>query len=367
MNKIKALLSCGLVGVLVAVVYFLFETAVHSSISFIWDTTFDTENTRWIVLPLCVIISFIFFGLQHYLDPKSENKEEHSLGGSKVIPSLKNLLSVLIIGYFSLLAGASLGPEAILVPASMITGAYVALKLFKNDQKLSKMLIAASIIALFTAFFHSFFVGMLSLLLIKKISGVKISKELIIVGVISSASSYFTLQLIDPLNTYFKFPEFDLKVAVIDILAGLLLIVAGYIATYSLKYIHKYIELVRTKSKIKSWWKQALLASLGLAVIYLIGGPLIEFTGNESIVPLLDESASLGLSGLLLILVMKLIAVGWSKAMGYRGGLIFPMVFVACVLVAISQFYFVESNFWAGFVAAMVGILAADKKAKILL
>ena len=367
MNKVKTLLSCALVGVLVAIVYTLFEKAVHGSINYIWDTTFDTDNARWIILPLSLFISLIFFGLQHYLDPKSEGKEEHSLGGNKVVPSLKNLFSVLVIGYFSLLAGASLGPEAILVPASMITGSYVALKLFNNDKKLSKILVAASVVALFTAFFHSFFVGMLSLLLIKKISGVKISKELIAVGIISAASSYFTLQLIDPTNSYFKFPEFDLRVAIIDIFAGVLLIGAGYMTTFSLKYIHKYIQVIRTKSKIKSWWKQALVASLGLSVIFLIGGPLIEFTGNESIVPLIDESASLGIAGLLLVLATKLLAVGWSKAMGYRGGLIFPMIFVACVLVSISQFYFVDSNFWAGFVAAMVGILAAEKKAKVLL
>ena len=367
MNKIKILLSCALVGVLVAVVYSVFETAVHGSIDFIWDTTFDTENIRLIIVPLSLFFSIIFFGLQHFLDPKSENKEEHSLGGGKINPSLKNLFTVLIIGYFSLLAGASLGPEAILVPASTITGAYVALKLFKNDQKLSKTLVAASVVALFTAFFHSFFVGVLSLLLIKKISGVKISKELVTIGVVSAATSYFTLQVIDPANRYFTFPEFDLRVAVIDIIAGVFLIAAGYLATFSLKYIHKYIQILRIKSKVKTWWKQALVASLGLSAIFLIGGPLIEFTGNESIVPLIDESASLGVVGLLLILVTKLVAIGWSKAMGYRGGLIFPMIFVACILVVISQFYFTDSNFWAGFVAAMAGILAAEKKAKVLL
>jgi H+/Cl- antiporter ClcA len=367
MNKVKTLLSCALVGVLVAIVYTFFEKAVHGSINFIWDTTFDTDNARWIVMPLSLFISLIFFGLQHYLDPKSENKEEHSLGGGKINASLKNLGAVLLIGYFSLLAGASLGPEAILVPASTITGAYVALKLFKNNQKLSKTLVAASVVALFTAFFHSFFVGVLSLLLIKKISGFKISRELIIVGIVSAASSYFTLQLVDPTNSYFKFPEFNLRVAIIDIVAGIFLIAAGYMATFSLKYIHKYVQVIRAKSKVEIWWKQAIIASLGLSIIYIIGGPLIEFTGNESIVPLIDESASLGVVGLLLVLVTKLFAVGWSKAMGYRGGLIFPMIFVACVLVAISQIYFVDSNFWAGFFAAMIGILAAEKKAKVLL
>jgi H+/Cl- antiporter ClcA len=367
MKKLITLLSCIIVGILVAVTYYLFELAVHSSISYVWDTTFDTENIRYLVIPLSIVISLLFFGFQHFLDPKSEKGEEHGLGDSNIIPSLKNIFVVLFIGYFSLLAGASLGPEAILVPASTIIGSYVALKLFKKDVKASKMLVAASIVALFTAFFHSFIIGMLSLLLIKKISGVKISPQLIVVGVLASSGSYFTLQIIDPSNSYFTFPEFDLRVAVIDIIAGVLLVMAGYIATFALKYAHQYIVMFRTKTKIKIWWKQALIAGLGLGILYILGGPLVEFTGNESIVPLIDQSASLGASGLIVILVVKLIAIAWSKAMGYRGGLIFPMVFLACVLVAISQVYFVDSNFWAGFFAAMIGILAAEKKAKILL
>ncbi len=64
---------------------------------------------------------------------------------------------------------------------------------------------------------------------------------------------------------------------------------------------------------------------------------------------------------------MKLVAIAWSRSMGYRGGLIFPMIFVASALVLILIQIFPQVNFGVGLIAALVGIFAAEKKAKVLL
>lgn len=367
LSNIKILLSCVLVGILVALVYLIFETAVRGSTVYVWNTLFHSDTNRILVFPLAIILSLIFFGLQQRLDPGSQNKETHSLGGEPIKPTLKNLGIVLLLGFLSLLAGATLGPEAILVPASVLVGSYVGVKLFKQNKQLVGLLAGAAIMALMTAFFHSFFVGLLSVLLVASQFKTKVSLKLIIVAIIASGSSYVTLQLIDPTNKYFVFPPFSWEVAILDILVGIILVVLGYLSTFGLKYMHSALQKLRTVSKLDNWWKLALFSGLGLGLIYFIGGPLVEFTGNKSIEPLATQAGALGIVGLIGVLVMKLVAIAWSRSMGYRGGLIFPMIFVASALVLILIQIFPQVNFGVGLIAALVGIFAAEKKAKVLL
>ena len=132
-------------------------------------------------------------------------------------------------------------------------------------------------------------------------------------------------------------------------------------------HAHKIFADIRARTHSTQCVKVALIASLGLSALYIIGGPLVEFTGNKSIEPLVSQAPTLGVSGVLIVLIVKMFAIAWSKAMGYRGGLIFPMVFIASTLVVIAQLYFVNVDFGVGLIAAMIGILAAERKAKILL
>jgi len=366
-KQLKLLLGCIIVGIVVALTYYLFESAVRHSIDFLWDTVFDSENKRLLVVPLSIVVGLLFFGLQHWLDRKSENTESHGLAADGIKPSLRMIAIILILGYFSLLAGASLGPEAVLVPACMVIGLYLGTKLIKQDEKAPKAMAAAAIMALMAAFFHSFIVGVLAIFLVKKEAKIEITLPLVVIAVLASASSFLTLNFIDPSHRYFTFPDFSWKVAAVDFLVGIVLVAAGYLATFSLKYVHHYIKMFRTMTKQIVWWRVALIAGSGLSILYLLGGTLVQFTGNESIGPMLARASTLGILGLVWIVIVKIIVIGWSKAMGYRGGLIFPMIFVASTLVAISQLLVKDVNFGVGLLFALAGILTAEKKAKILL
>ncbi|HSX44080.1 MAG TPA: hypothetical protein VLE69_02170 [Candidatus Saccharimonadales bacterium] len=364
MKKLGLLLGVVLVGVVVAFTYFYFEYAVHHSISYVWTTWFNSNTTRWLVVPLCVVISLIFFGTQHLLDPASENHESHGLGEAPK-PTIANFATLLFVGFFSLLAGASLGPEAILVPACMIAGGYIGSKLF-SDARLTKLLSMAGFIALFTAFFHSFIAGMLGLLLVKKQTKLQLKPVIILVAAIASATTYYVLKIIDA-SAYLRLPENSWNFNLKHILGLAILVGAGYGAIFVLGRLHNAFSIVHDRFKGQNWVVKSLVASLGLSTLYLLGGNLVEFTGNESIVPMLSRAASLGFIGLAWIMVVKLAAIGWSKTLGYRGGMIFPTIFVASVLVAILQLYMKDINFIFGLVAVLIGAFAADKKVKILI
>jgi H+/Cl- antiporter ClcA len=366
MKKIALLVGVAVVAVLVALTYFGFEYAVAHSITYIWDTLLDTETKRYLVVPLCMLLTMIFFATQHLLDRKSEGREEHGLGGGAIDARFSNLVTILFIGFISLVAGASLGPEAVLVPACMVVGAFVATKLFKADKQAVKALAAAGIIALFACFFHSFVIGFLAVFLVTKQAKVKLNFQLVFIAIIASATAYFTIITIDPSSHYFNWPGYDWTTRLTDVLIAIVLVIIGYFSTLLLKASHDLLEKIRTHEKLSAWWLQALIAGGGLSALYLLGGPLVQFTGNHSIAPMLSQATTLGALGLLWLYIVKLAAISWSKTMGYRGGLVFPMIFIASILAALATLIYADTNFMLALIGALIGILAAERKAKIL-
>lgn len=364
MKKLLVVFSILIVSTLVALTYFYFEAAVRHSIHYIWDDWFNTGANRLLVVPLSIVLGFLFFGAQHYLDPKSENHESHGLGSAPK-PTVVNFIKVLLIGFFSLVAGASLGPEAILVPASLLIGSIVGVKLFKKDKQLAGMLSMVGFIALFAAFFDSFIAGILGLVLVTKEVKVKVTPPLAVVAVIASLTTVYVLSFLES-SPFVNTPPHVWKFSIQSLLACIGLVAAGYGATYLLGNAHSGFARVRKAIHKRTWWQRSIVAALGLSVLYLLGGSLIEFTGNESIVPMIEQSASLGLSGLIVVVLMKILAISWSKAMGYRGGLVFPSVFVASTLVVIAHTWAPELSFIVRLIAVLVGRFTAGRKVKIL-
>lgn len=364
MKKLQLLLATIIVSIGVAITYHYFEAAVHHSITYIWDTVLNTQTHRWLVVPTCFVITLLFFGVQHWLDPASEKQQSEGLGEMPK-PTLTNFAKVLFIGFLSLVAGASLGPEAILVPASMVVGGYIGTKLFKKDGQMVKLLAMVGFIALFAAFFNSFIAGMLGLLLVTKQVKLKLNPGLIILAALASVATVLMLKVLDS-SAYVEMPHYTWHTSPKTMLTLAVLILAGGLVTGAIKGLRLTIEKLEVVIKKYPWWVKGIVASLGLSALYLLGGSLVMFTGNESIVPMLEQAPSLGLVGLAWILAIKLAAISWSKTMGYRGGLIFPTVFVASVCVAFSQVIVHDVNFVYGLIAVMAGVLVVNGKLKVL-
>lgn len=345
--------------------YFYFEYAVRHATSYVWDDLLDTGAHRLLVVPLCLALTLAYFGVQHLLDPKSEDHEAHGLGAAPD-PTVTNFVKVLAIGFLSLLAGASLGPEAILVPASIMLGGYLGARLADRRKQTLQLFGMAGFMALFTAFFNSFFVGILSLLLVRKQSGIRITPGLIILAVAASGGSALMLAVLRS-SAYVETPGYSWALNLRDLALFAVLAAAGYLVTYGLGAAHDLSQRVVRPIKGRSWWLHGLTAGAGLSVLYLAGGSLVQFTGNESVVPMFKQSADLGLWGLLWLAIIKVIAIGWSKAGGYRGGLVFPTAFVAAVAVAMARLYVHDVNLIYGLIAVMAGALYADSRVKIML
>lgn len=146
-----------------------------------------------------------------------------------------------------------------------------------------------------------------------------------------------------------------------------LIFFAGILVTFVMAFAHTWFGVLHGKFIAdEPWWMRGALAGFGLSIIYLLGGSLIEFTGNESIKPFIAQSASLGVLGVLWIIATKIMAISWSKTMGYRGGMIFPSVFVASGLVILATMAVSDLNFIYGLIFAMAGIMVGNSKTRVL-
>jgi H+/Cl- antiporter ClcA len=367
MKWIRLAVSSVIIGIGVALTYHYFELATNESIDFIWGTWLQTGSIRLLVVPLCIVLTLSYFGARHYLDKPSEAAEGGGLGtGAQPAAKLRNYLTVLFVGYLSLLAGASLGPEAILIPASMLIGSMVGKRLFTQGDKATKILPVLGFVALLTAFFSSIITGMLGLLFIVKQKHERLTVQLVVLAAFTSLAAYGVLRAFSSAS-YFVVPSSSHQVRLIDVLALVGLIGIGFGMTYLLGWFDRGFTQVHKLVKKWFWWQQAVVASAGLSALYLLGGPLVQFTGNQNVSELLNQSASLGAIGLLWILVIKLAAISWSKVSGYRGGMIFPAAFAASVAVAAMQLYVTDLNFTYGMAAVLVGLFLANRKIKTLL
>jgi H+/Cl- antiporter ClcA len=351
---VKLLFAALLVGVAVSLVYLGFEAAVSQAIEFVWETVFHTSTYRLLVIPLTIGLGLIYFAIKRFIDTKFPANKQ---------PLVLQFVFVLIIGFFSLFAGASLGPEAILVPSALLLGAITAELLAMKKQ--TNVLGIAGFTTLFVAFFGSLLGGLLGLYLALKNKPQKLTVIEYVSVALSVLAAFVLLQLLSnkgsfayPADThYFTWQTLFMTIA---------LFVLGIGAHFLLSKAIFIVDKVHAALP-KHWIVKGLIASAGLAIIFFVGGPLIEFTGNESIVPVIKQAGALGLLGLLGIFILKLVAIAWSKGMGYKGGLIFPMIFVSSTVVAAALLYFHEFSIVVGIFGFLAGAFFADRKVHIMM
>ena len=346
----KLLIDSIVIGLLVGAVYFIFEHAVAKSLDFFWDDLLDTDNDRLLIFPIILVMSGFFFYTKHrfLMSGKKEiDPEKH--------PTESMLGIVLVVGFFSLSAGVSLGPEAVLIPACLIVGSFVAKKLGSKDITTYAYI---GFIALFAAFFSSVIAGVLGIYLAMQKTTLKPLE--IIGGLVASVATVIFLNIFEKDN-FFNFPEHEWEITLPAVLGILALLGFGFLTVKLLAVLRSYLGKAFRRERKLVWYKQAFIASAGLAVLYLAGGTLVQFTGNESIIPLVSDS-SYTLLGLVWLFIIKVLAIAWSREAGYMGGMIFPMVFVATIVVTITQEFATSLTLIVGIVAFMVGAMHANRK-----
>jgi len=354
-----------LIGAIDTVVLKLFVGVVDKGTTGLWNDVFHTDEHRWVVVPLALVLGIALAGVlllvrQPRLPPPHTNSL--AFADDDEPATLTGIGMILFVGLICLLAGASLGPEAALVGSTAAFGLWCGQR--TGDGPTARLLQLASVGALLVAFVGSFLLVLLPLLMLAQKKQLK--AETAVPVVIASASAFGTLWLIDHgTKAYGSIPassHFSVGDVLVAALVGALAAILGWALHQLIALLHSVA--LRLDSRV-AWPVAAALFGAVIGLSYWAGGQSVEFSGNKGTPLLIEHQPAYALGALFVILVAKLLATSWSLASGYRGGLVFPSVFIGAAIALIAENVFsltgpgVIIGAIAGMFSAMAGPLVA--------
>ncbi|MFH2709029.1 ion channel protein [Klebsiella aerogenes] len=252
-------------------------------------------------------------------DPATE-----SLIGAPIATSaLPGLLAALILG---LAGGVSLGPEHPIMVVNIALAVALGSRLFPRVSSLDWTILAASgtIGALFGTPVAAALIFSQTL---NSSSDVPLWDRLF-APLLAAAAGALTTGIFFHPNFTLPIPHYP-HLRIVDIISGaivtLIAIAMGMVAVWCLPRLHALIQ--RLKNPV-------LMLGIGgflLGILGVIGGHITLFKGLDEMQQL-ASSQTLGATDFLLIAVVKLAALVLAAACGFRGGRIFPAVFVGVSL-----------------------------------
>ncbi|MEZ5121693.1 MAG: chloride channel protein [Solirubrobacterales bacterium] len=327
------------IGAVDGLLFLGFEWVVNHGLDAIWNDLFATDEERWRVVPVALGLGLAFAVILRVLrQPRLVEPHTDPLAASEdqdpnaPLPreTLWTIAVIVLVGLASLLAGASLGPEAPLVGATSAIGAYVAARVVPGPE--GRLLVLCSVGALLVAFFGSLVAIALPILVLLQRTR-KLPITAVVAIVLCGGAAYGTLYAVQGEAPGFGSIPFEVGAEVRDygtaLLLGLVCVPVGVL-------LRRLVEVVWAAAKRLDahvpWWVSAAVFGAALGAWYLIGGETIQFSGSEGSSLLLHRADEYAWPALLGIVLMKIVATAWSLGSGYRGGLVFPSVFCGVAL-----------------------------------
>ncbi len=348
------------IGIVNAVAFLSLEWIVDHGTRWLWDDVLDTDERRWMAVVAATALGVGYscvlrlLGQPRWVPPHTDPLAGNQAGGS-VSPA--QIVMLFVVGAVSLLAGASLGPEAPLVAVSAAAGAWLAGT--GRVARAAPVLVMASVGALLVVFLGSLVVVVVPVLLLYRRQHSLAASQVLAI-VVAALSAYATECVIagrgDGYGTIPAGSSFGIRDCVSALVVGALAVV---VARGLKRTLTALAAVTRRVDGRLPWPLAGALFGAALGGLYLVGGPTVEFSGSDGTGVLLQRAPSYTAGALVGLLVVKLLATGWSLASGYRGGLVFPSIYVA---VAFGLFVARVAGDAAGpgiLVGAVAGMLAA--------
>ncbi|EPH0680463.1 ion channel protein [Klebsiella aerogenes] len=252
-------------------------------------------------------------------DPATESL----IGAPIATNALPGLLAALILG---LAGGVSLGPEHPIMVVNIALAVALGSRLFPRVSSLDWTILAAS--GTIGALFGTPVAAALILSQTLNSSSDVPLWDRLFAPLLAAAAGALTTGIFFHPNFTLPIPHYP-HLRIVDIISGaivtLIAIAVGMVAVWCLPRLHALIH--RLKNPV-------LMLGIGgflLGILGVIGGHITLFKGLDEMQQL-ASSQTLGAGDFLLIAVVKLAALVLAAACGFRGGRIFPAVFVGVSL-----------------------------------
>lgn len=361
-------LAALIIGIVDAIVLYLFELVGIEGTVWLWNDVLGTDEHRWRVFPVAIVLGLAVTAVYKLVKVKRIKETTGDLLEELQNPpsTLAASGAVLLIGAVSLLAGASLGPEAALMAFSAGFGAFIAGRMKAGSDK--QVLVLASVGALLVAFVHSLLLVLIPLLILWQ-SWKKAAQKpqlrsvaVILVAGIAAFGTIFGIRTLTGAPGVGLIPSLPELVPHDFLIAALLGFVSGILALTLNFLVKTFSQTSVTMAKAKfpgSEWLFGALAGLALGFLYYAGSPVVQFSGKVGTEMLVENAAQFTAVTLVGFILIKLMATAWSDGTGYRGGLVFPSVFIGVALGLLFIQLFPEFGGSGAVIGAIAGMLTA--------
>ena len=299
----------------------------------LWMNEFVMVN-RW-TIPAGVIFFSLLVGLclkyLHAPDVITGSLAD-SMQGEGSHSDYRTFPGTLLTSFFSLFSGASIGPEGSIAFLVKEISAYIREKLSVSKDSALGFDVAALASAyngilgnpLFTAVFATE-------LNVGKKDALTFLAWNLIAGVIGFL--FFTLLGLASFANFFPFPPIE-EMTLVYVLIAIVLGILGACVAILMGLAMKGIGIAVEKTFGDKIMTRILCAGVIIGIVcYFI--PDLMFSGQSTILSIVENSARIGILMLLFMAVMKILLLALSFKSGYLGGPIFPTIFT-CTMIGLA-------------------------------
>jgi len=364
---IKLLALVAVLGLLSALVTFAFMALVSVGTGVIWDQAAAALglDARLFTVLVCTIGGLLVGLLVKLFGDHNAIFAELMLEFGKTGRfNYHHAPGIVITAFVSLIAGASLGPEAPLADACGGMGTWISDRL-KLDDRETRTLSYSGVSSMLAAFITSPFSGALLGLESSQggPGGLLTYFWVLFPSLLASAVATVAFVLLSGsfFETLYQFPSYSPRLMDLLYAAPLGLIggAVGLLFMVSLKRLQRLLQPMKTRVVLRG-----LLGGLAMGLIGALL-PLTLFSGESETADLITNAVEIGVLMLIVLGLAKLFATSLLLATGWKGGYIFPIMFASVALGLAVNLLFPGIPVAVTVAATMAGALVASMKAPL--
>lgn len=326
-DDIAQIALAAVVGALAALALVVFEGIVHRVEHMLWEwlpERLDVGDVTGWWAPVVLTVAGVVVGLIVHFAPGHGGHDPASSGLLEDPMPMHALPGLLAAAVVALAAGVSLGPEAPLLGTSSAVLAWFAARRGLPAQGPVALGMAGLLGAMFGAPVGAAF----AFAEMVPMAGRQLYDRLVPLFVASTAGATTLVLIAGRPQFAAPFPEMRHLIAgdlVSATLIGALGAAVGLAIGWLIRTLHPLLVSVPTVARLA-------VGGAALGGIVVIAGERVLFSGQREIGPLIADAAQLGNGELVLITVGKMLSLVIAVCVGFRGGRIFPAVFVGVSL-----------------------------------
>jgi H+/Cl- antiporter ClcA len=364
---IRLMALVALMGLVSAVVTFVFMALVNGSIRLIWEQAALTTGVdpRLFTFLVCTL-GGLLVGLlvSDFGDHNAIFAELMREFGRTGRFDYRHAPGIVVTAFVSLISGAALGPEAPLADACGGIGTWVSDKL-KMDEKETRTMGYGGLSGMLAAFITNPFGG--ALLSLESAQGGMTGGQVYFWGLFPSllASSVATVAFVALTGVFFDtlytFPAYIPHM--VDLLWAVPFSLIG--GATGLFFMLVFRGLRQLMQPLKGHLVlRGLIGGLGMGIIGALL-PLTLFSGEAETSELILHATEIGLLALIVLALCKLLATSLLLATGWKGGYIFPIMFAGVALGLAGKLLFPSVPTAVTVAATVAGALVAALRAPL--